>query len=140
MALSNEEIARIGDYLKDYLPQWVREFNSPALTTNAMLLERLIRLEEELKAQRELMEARFAAMDKRFESVDKRFESMDKRFESMDKRFEDLIHYMDKRFEDLIHYMDKRFDSMNNRFSSLQWMIGLGFTLIAALMAVFNFL
>jgi len=122
MALSNEEIARIGDYLKDYLPQWVREFNSPALTTNAMLLERLIRLEEELKAQRELMEARFAAMDKRFESMDKRFESMD------------------KRFEDLIHYIDKRFDSMDKRFSSMQWMIGLGFTLIAALMAVFNFL
>jgi len=48
------------------------------------LLERIINVEEELKAQRELF-----------------FQ----RFEAIDKRFEDLIHYMDKRFED----MNKRF-------------------------------
>ncbi len=106
---------------------------------DTVLLERLIRLEEELKAQRQIMETRFDAVDKRFESVDKRFESVDKRFESVDKRFEDLIHQMDTRFEavdrrfdDLVRYMDKR-------FSNMQWVMGLGFTLVAGLMAVFNF-
>ncbi len=46
---------------------------------------------------------------------------MDKRFEQMDKRFEDMQHYMDK------------------RFSQLQWTTGLGFTILAALMGIFNF-
>ena len=50
------------------------EFNRLAV------LQRLIRLEEELKAQRKLME---------------------KQFEAMDKRFEDLIHYVDRRFTQL---------------------------------------
>jgi tetrahydromethanopterin S-methyltransferase subunit G len=50
-----------------------------------------------------------------------RFEAMDKRFEAIDKRFDDLIHYVDK------------------RFSSLQWFMGIGFSLIVALMSLYNF-
>ncbi|HDI00477.1 MAG: hypothetical protein DRP94_07385 [Candidatus Latescibacterota bacterium] len=37
------------------------------------LLERLIRLEEEIRAQRELMEAKFEAVDRRFEAMARRF-------------------------------------------------------------------
>ena len=58
------------------------------------LRERVIRVEEELKHQRELMVQGFALMEKRFEQVDKRFEQVDKRFEEMredfNKRFERL--------------------------------------------------
>ena len=49
---------------------------------------------------------------------------MNSRFEQVDKRFEQV---------------DKRFDDMNKRFSQLQWTIGLGFTILAALMGIFNF-
>jgi hypothetical protein len=35
--------------------------------------------------------------------------------------------------------MDQRFEDMNRRFSQVQWMMGIGFTLLAALMGVFNF-
>jgi chaperonin cofactor prefoldin len=56
-------------------------------------------------------------MEKRFEGVDKRFEAVEKRFEAVDKRFDD----------------------MNHRFTQVQWMMGLGFTVLAALMGVFNF-
>lgn len=132
MALSDEEIARIGQYIKKYLPQWTQEISQPLVPANTVVLERLIRLEEELKAQRELMESRFNEWDKRFEDL---IHYMDKRFQAVDKRFESV----DKRFEDLIHYMDKRFDAVDRRFSSIQWMMGIGFTLLAALMAVFNF-
>ena len=45
------------------------------------LRERIIRVEEELKHQRELMIEGFKQMEKRFEQVDKRFEQVDKRFE-----------------------------------------------------------
>ncbi|MBW1972747.1 MAG: hypothetical protein JRI44_07920 [Deltaproteobacteria bacterium] len=131
------------------------------------ILERIIRVEEELKAQRELflerfiaidkrfetVDKRFEAVDKRFEAVDKRFEAIDKRFEAVDKRFEELIGYMnkrfeavDKRFEELIGYMnkrfetvDKRFDDMNKRFVQLTWFIGFTTALITTLITVYRF-
>ncbi len=56
-------------------------------------------------------------------------QTMQEGFRQMDKRFEQV----DKRFEDLIHYMDKRFDTM-------QWVIGIGFTVITALSVLFKFM
>jgi predicted nuclease with TOPRIM domain len=73
--------------------------------------ERTIRVEEELKHQRELMREGFNRMDKRFEQVDKRFEQVDKRFEQVDKRFEQMQLEMNKRFEQV----DKRFEQMTAR-------------------------
>ncbi|MGC8871708.1 MAG: hypothetical protein ACP5QC_02365 [Caldimicrobium sp.] len=56
------------------------------------LLERIIKVEEELKALREIQIEMMKLMEKRFEALqremDKRFEAMDKRFEAMDMRFE----------------------------------------------------
>ncbi len=60
------------------------------------LRERTIRVEEELKHQRELMLEGFKRMDERFEQVDKRFEQMEKRFEQVDKRFEDMGRRLDR--------------------------------------------
>jgi len=51
------------------------------------LRERTIRVEEELKHQRELMLEGFKQMEKRFEQMQMRLE-MDKRFEQVDKRFD----------------------------------------------------
>jgi len=90
------------------------------------LYERMVRVEEELKHQRELILNVMKMMDKRFAEVDKRFEEMrsdmNMRFEQVDKRFEQV----DKRFEDL------RSD-MNRRFSMLMWFIGIGFTLFTTI-------
>ncbi|RLA16631.1 MAG: hypothetical protein DRQ62_15930 [Gammaproteobacteria bacterium] len=55
------------------------------------LRERTVRVEEELKHQRELMIEGFRRMDERFEQVDKRFEQVDKRFDEVVKR---LDHFM----------------------------------------------
>jgi cytoskeletal protein RodZ len=35
--------------------------------------------------------------------------------------------------------MEKRFELVDKRFSVLQWVMGVGFTILAALMGVFNF-
>ena len=70
------------------------------------LIERIVRVEEELKALRQTMEIRFESMEKRFEA---RFEAIDARFESMEKRF-----------------------------TALQWFMGIGFTIISILIAVFG--
>ena len=101
---------------------------------------------EDTRMVMEMMDKRFEAqqreMDKRFNAVDKRFEavqkSIDQRFESMqremNRRFESMQQAMNERFES----MDKRFEDLNNRFNSMQWLIGVGFSLLAILLAVFR--
>ena len=107
------------------------------------LIERIVRVEEALLAQSEVIKAlqremdkRFEAMERRFEGVVKRFYAVDKRFEAMDARFEALQREMDKRFE----AMDKRFDSLERRFSFMQWLMAGGFSFLALLITLVNFL
>lgn len=68
------------------------------------ILERLTRVEEELKALRGEMQARFEAIDKRFEVL---------------------------RGE-----MNTRFEAIDKRFTLLTWFIGVGFFLLALLIAL----
>jgi hypothetical protein len=139
MELTQSQLQQIADYVKSQLPDWVYRSEPP----NKEIHDRILVVEQELKAQRELMSQGFEAMDKRFESLqhnmDKRFEAMDSRFESlqhnMDKRFE----AMDSRFESLQHNMDKRFEAVDRRFSMLQWMWGGGIVLITLLMSLYEF-
>ena len=113
MALAEQDIA----FIKQHLGEWLAEVSlgKPPAVYEIELRERMIRVEEELKHQRELMQQGFVMMDKRFEELqhqmDKRFEAVDKRFEVVDKRFEELQHQMDKRFES----MDKRFEEITRR-------------------------
>ena len=150
--LREEDVVRIGDYVKPWLRELVDHVVPRAETVDvpAALLERMVRVEEELKAQRVLMDERFGFMErrfeavdkrfedinKRFEAVDKRFEAVDKRFEDMNRRFEDLIGHLDKRFETV----DKRFETVDKRFNTLTWMIGVGFVVITSLTTVFALL
>ena len=106
--------------------------------------ERIVRVEEELKHQRDLIHEVLKMMDKRFEQVEKRFEQVDKRFEQVDKRFEELrtdmnnrFEQVDTRFEELRDDMNSRFEStnadMNRRFNMMMWFTGIGFTLITTI-------
>ena len=108
------------------------------------LYERMVRVEEELKHQRELilnvmkmMDKRFAEVDKRFEEMrsdmNMRFEQVDKRFEQVDKRFEDLRTDMNRRFEDMRTDMSNRFEQVDRRFSMMMWFTGIGFTLVTTI-------
>ena len=117
----------------------------------AQLLERMVKVEEELRARRTLMDERFNFMAQRFEAVDKRFgESIahnDQRFDAVDKRFEESKAHsderfdaVDRRFEESRAHSDKRFDDLNARFTTLTWMIGVGFVVIASLTTVFALL
>ncbi len=82
------------------------------------LFERVVKIEEELKHQREMIRIILEQMDKRFEQIDKRFEQIDKRFEQIDKRFEQI----DKRFEQV----DKRFEQITTRLDRFMfWTLGL---------------
>jgi hypothetical protein len=118
------------------------------------LLERLIRLEDELKALRIEMNIRFETVIKemniRFETVikemnlrfeaqkqesDARFEAINTRFEAINARFEAI----NTRFEALIKEMNTRFEALDKRLNFLQWLIGIGITLLGGLITLLNF-
>lgn len=88
MTLKDEDVGRIGEYVKPWLREIVEE-TVPRVQPGGLggvggqLLERMIRVEEELKAQRMLMDERFKFMAQRFETVDKRFEDMNARFTTL---------------------------------------------------------
>ena len=115
MALAQEDIEQIQYLVKKTISE-SPEAKHANVRYELDLRERTIRVEEELKHQRELMSEGFKQMDRRFEQVDKHFEQiqsdMNKRFEQVDKRFEQ----MDKRFEQIQSDMNKRFEQVDKRF------------------------
>ena len=105
-------------YVKRQLSGWLDELRPRReAEIPVQLLERMVRVGEELKSQRELMIVRFDAV---FERMDTRFAAVDRRFESSDRRFENIIGYMDK------------------RFGLVQWGMGIGFIIIGTLVTVFG--
>ncbi|WP_341328095.1 hypothetical protein [Methylotuvimicrobium sp. KM2] len=91
MALAQEDIDHIQWLIKKAISE-APEISNANVRYELDLRERTIRVEEELKHQRELMLEGFKQMEKRFEQMDKRFEQVDKRFEQVDKRFEQQHH------------------------------------------------
>ena len=106
MILGEEDIQYIKDHLGDWLAE--RSLGKPPAVYEIELRERMVRIEEELKHQRELIKTILEQMDKRFDAVDKRFEAMDQRFEAMQKS-------MDQRFEAMQKCMDQRFEALTRR-------------------------
>ena len=95
MSLAKEDL----DQIRRLIREEVQAQTAPGqgwVRYDLELRERMVRVEEELKHQRELMEQGFRLMEKRFEQIDKRFEQVDKRFEQVDKRFEQLTTRIDR--------------------------------------------
>ena len=106
MSLTPEDI----EFIKAHLGEWLAEasLGRPPVVYEIELRERLVRVEEELKHQRELIQQILVQIDKRFEQVDKRFEQIDKRFEQM-------LEYNKTRFEQI----DKRFEQVESQILHL---------------------
>jgi len=130
MSLVQEDIDNIEELVRKLVTDMTRRARSFHDYDEIELRERAIRVEEELKHQRELMMEGFKQMEKRFEQVDKRFEQVDKRFEQMqletnkrfeqvDKRFEQMQLEMNKRFEQMQLETNKRFEQVDKRFEQL---------------------
>ena len=66
MTIGDRELQRIGEYVKGNLRDWMDEV-APQSVGTTQLLERSVRIEEELRAGRQLMEVRFEAVDRREE-------------------------------------------------------------------------
>jgi len=107
MTLAKEDIEEIKELIVTVIAERRPETLGNNVRYELEIRERIVRVEEELKHQRELMLEGFKQMEKRFEQMEKRFEQIDKRFEQMEKRFEQI----DKRFEQV----DKRFEAITTR-------------------------
>jgi len=138
MTIDQQDFEQIACYVREHLHEWLAEdsLGKPPRVYEIELRERMVRIEEELKNQRDLMQQGFSLMDKRFEesqanskqlieliekrfdAVDKRFEDSNLRFEAIDKRFDAI----DKRFEDInqrFEAVNKRFEDINQRFEAV---------------------
>jgi uncharacterized protein YukE len=132
MALAQEDLIQIQQLIEQTIAARPEVINSN-VRYELDLRERMVRVEEELKHQRELIQQSIENSNKRFEQVDKRFEQVDKRFEQllaeMNKRFEQV----DKRFEQI----DKQVANLINRVDRFMfWSLGLT---ISAVFVVIKF-
>jgi predicted nuclease with TOPRIM domain len=148
MELTKEQLEQIGSYIESNFDRFGAKSNVVQLRSyDIQLIERMTRIEEELRSQREIilkqnetMQFGFSQMDKRFETMqkqmDSRFEAvqkqMDERFTAVDKRFESVQKQIDERFT----AVDKRFDDMNKKFTMMMWMMSAGFTIIATVITL----
>jgi hypothetical protein len=85
MALTKKDLLQIEEHIKNNIVSWIGDIplTKSQYFNEIELIERIVRVEEELKSQRELMQAGFEHMNKRFEQVDKRFEDVNSRFTMM---------------------------------------------------------
>jgi len=83
MALEKKDFEQIASYIKVHLGEWLsdKSLAQPPVVYEVELRERTVRVEEELKHQRELMKQGFELMERRFELIDKRFEALTKRMD-----------------------------------------------------------
>ncbi len=156
MALKKEELITIGEYVQEHLTEWLPEYSfKPADRIYPIELgERMVRVEEELKNQRELMKQGFDQMDKRIEliqiNMDKHFEQIEKRFEQVDKRFEQIekrFEQVDKRFESIQQNTNRNFDEVNTRLKAIEtkmfqfmiWSTGFSVTLAGIVVGLIKF-
>ncbi|MDA3939884.1 MAG: hypothetical protein PF693_11335 [Spirochaetia bacterium] len=93
MAVTQKDLSQISDYIKGQFLEWIESIPLRPVPSayGFELHERMIRVEEELKNQRELMKQGFEQVDKRFEQVDKRFEQMENHFSELSRR---MFHFM----------------------------------------------
>ena len=130
MELRKEQLEQIGSYIESNFDRFGAKSNVIQLRPyDIQLIERMTRIEEELRSQRELILKQNETMQFGFAQMDKRFESMQKQ---MDERFASV----DKRFEMIQKNMDTRFDDMNKKFTMMMWMMTAGFTIIATVITL----
>ena len=86
-------------------------------------------IEASLKSE---MEQRFDGVAQCFDGVYRRFDGVAQCFDGVYRRFDGV----DKRLDGV----DKRFEQMDKRITATQWGIGIGFTVIATLILLVQFL
>ena len=130
MVLSDGDLQYIGRYVRAELPGWLKELGPRAL--GSQLMERRVRVEEELKARRELLPTHVRTSDRHFGDVNRHFDDVNRRFDDVNRRFDDV----NRRFDDV----NRRFDDNSRRHTATQWFVGVGFIVLTTLVTLYQFL
>ena len=89
MSLTSADLKQIEEHIENHIKNNIASWMGDISLTKSSyfneieLIERIVRVEEELKNQRELMLMGFEQVNKRFEQVDKRFEDVNSKFTMM---------------------------------------------------------
>ncbi|MDA3949765.1 MAG: hypothetical protein PF508_11140 [Spirochaeta sp.] len=134
MELNKDTLQQIGEYVKQHLPEWQREsvgttgaaagaaagLSAEEVRRDIALGERIVRVEEELKTQRDLIREGFAEAARRSEEqmahFDARFDDVNKRFDDVNKRFEEQTANFNTRFDDVNKRFEEQAAAFNKRF------------------------
>ncbi len=85
MEFTKEQLEQIGSYIESNFDRFGAKSNVVQLRPyDIQLIERMTRIEEELRSQRELIQLGFNQMDKRFESMQNQ---MHVRFDDVNRKF-----------------------------------------------------
>ncbi len=88
MELRSDHLEQIGTYVRNHLAEWLPPQPAVASAESVQSLHvEIVRVQEEVRANRAVLERHIEFTEKRFEQVDKRFESMQ---QNMNDRFDDL--------------------------------------------------
>ena len=129
VAIGESELNRIGEYVQGHLTGWMEQLGlrpRPDPVTNTQLLERVVRVEEELKAGREIMITKFDASDARIGEL---IRTTGNRFAAMDDRFTAQAKTMDDRFNDL-----------RQSIGTVKWFIVTSFVVTGSVISLLAFL
>ena len=118
--LRDEDVGRIGEYVKPWLRELVHQMapRNELDDVSTQLLDRMVRVEEELKTHTELLKVHTEELRAQRELLGTQRELMDERFA----------------------FTKERFELIDKRFTTLTWMIGVGFVVITSLTTVFALL
>lgn len=141
MVMRDEDVGRIGEYVKPWLRELVREM-APRREPDDLspqLLERMVRVEEEIKVDTETLRSQGETLKSQSETLKSHAATLRDHAEEHRAQRELLVtqrELMDERFA----FTKERFELIDKRFTTLTWMIGAGFALVTSLTTVFALL
>jgi len=129
MALAEEDIEQIKSLINSSIAA-TPEVGNANVRYELDIRERTIRVEEELKHQRELMLNSFTQMERRFEQIDTQLiqtniqleqqrQQSEKRFENIDKQFEQQSQESDRRFIEVGKQFELQRNESDKRFAQV---------------------
>lgn len=134
MILRDEDVGRIGEYVKPWLRELVHQVSPRNEPDNVSphVIDRMVRVEEELKVFGEALRSQGEELKTFGEELRSQREELRSQCELIGAQRE----LMDERFA----FTKKRFEQVDKRFTTLTWMIGVGFAVITSLTTVFALL
>lgn len=153
--LRDEDVGRIGEYVKPWLRELVHQVsprNEPD-NVSTHVIDRMVRVEEELKVFGEALRSQGKELKTFGEALRSQGEELKTFGEELRSQGEELRsqreelrsqreligaqrELMDERFA----FTKERFEQVDKRFTTLTWMIGVGFAVITSLTTVFALL